>query len=174
MIRGKKAQTPLIALICFIIVVLIFGFLIYDFNANPSKNPFIHVNNTNLNYSRLYPDSDLTPGDVLTSNTSIICQAGYTKTVRDVPLSLRKEVYAEYDVPYPAPAGSFEVDHFLPLELGGSNDIKNLWLEPAPEFHEKDKVENYLHDQVCNHGMDIEEAQREIVTDWYAIYLQIK
>lgn len=125
--------------------------------------------------SRLYPDPTLTPGDVLTSDVSQICMSGYTATVRDVPLSEKKEVYAEYGVSYPQPTGTYEVDHFIPLELGGSNDIKNLWLEPAsptPGFHQKDQFENYEHREVCSGAITIQEAQQRMVTDWYKYWLQ--
>lgn len=37
----------------------------------------------------------------------------------------------------------------------------------------QDKVENYLHDQVCSGAMTLRAAQEAIVRDWYAIYLQI-
>lgn len=42
---------------------------------------------------------------------------------------------------------------------GGSNNIANLWPEaasPKPGFHEKDQVENYLHDQVCSGAISFE------------------
>jgi hypothetical protein len=63
------------------------------------------------------------------------------------------------------------------LELGGSNDLKNLWPEPAeprPGFHEKDRVENYLHRQVCSGRMSLADAQKQIQTDWLAVYEKIK
>jgi hypothetical protein len=69
--------------------------------------------------------------------------------------------------------GQYEVDHFVSLELGGSNDISNLFpeaAEPKPGFHEKDRVENYLHDQVCRGALTLAEAQREIATNWLAVY----
>jgi len=59
------------------------------------------------------------------------------------------------------------------LELGGSNDIANLWPEaavPKPGFHEKDKVENYLHNQVCNGSITLKQAQIEIATNWLNVY----
>jgi len=71
----------------------------------------------------------------------------------------------------------YEVDHFIPLELGGSNDIKNLWLEPAepkPGFHEKDIVENCLHYQVCFGNESLQKAQEEIRSDWYSVYQRIQ
>ena len=39
--------------------------------------------------------------------------------------SMRDQVYAEYKR-MPG-LGCFVVDHLVPLELGGSNDLKNLW-----------------------------------------------
>jgi hypothetical protein len=59
------------------------------------------------------------------------------------------------------------------LELGGSNDLANLWPEaasPTPGFHQKDQVENYLHDQVCSGAMTLKDAQNEIATNWLVVY----
>ena len=135
--------------------------------------PIRHVGPANL-----YPDSRLTPGDVFSSATvEEVCERGYTKRVRHVPRSKKEHVFANYGIPYPQPEGAYEVDHFIPLELGGSNDVKNLWLEPAnphPGFHEKDIVENYLHHEVCTGHKTLHDAQEEIRTDWYRVYLQIK
>ena len=69
--------------------------------------------------------------------------------------------------------GQYEVDHLVSLQLGGSNDIANLWPEaasPTPGFHQKDQVENSLHDQVCSGAMPLTEAQNEIATNWLAVY----
>ena len=94
-----------------------------------------------------------------------------------VSLAVKKEVYAAYGVAYPQPSGSYELDHFVPLELGGSNDPKNLWpeaAEPRPGFHEKDKVENYLHKLVCSGTMRLLEAQQAIESDWYSEFLTMR
>jgi hypothetical protein len=54
---------------------------------------------------------------------------------------------------------TLEIDHIISLELGGSNDIANLYPEKAslpagaPGFHIKDKLENELHDIVCDGTM---------------------
>ena len=87
-----------------------------------------------------------------------------------VSTATKKQVYAEYGVSYPQPKGEYEVDHFIPLEIGGSNDIKNLWPEPAtptPGFHQKDQFENFEHGQVCNGKISAAEAQSRMVSDWY-------
>jgi hypothetical protein len=69
------------------------------------------------------------------------------------------------------------VDHLISLELGGSNDIKNLWPQPyypRPGAHEKDVLENWLHRQVCVGNITIERAQQAIAQDWYTAYQHMK
>jgi hypothetical protein len=119
------------------------------------------------------PDPACTPGAIFPAATvDEICTPGYTTKVRDVPIELKDQVYAEYGIASHEP-GQYEVDHLIPLEAGGSNDIANLWPEPAdprPGFHEKDQVENYIHDQVCSGRVPLQQAQLEIATDWVAVY----
>jgi len=89
-----------------------------------------------------------------------------------VPFSEKDQAYAEYGI-YHHYSGQYEVDHLVPLELGGSNDIANLWPEaasPTPGFHQKDEVENYLHDQVCSGAVSLKDAQTEIATNWLVVY----
>ncbi len=119
------------------------------------------------------PDPACTPGAIIpTATKDQICQPGYSKNVRDVPTSEKDQVYAEYGITSHS-AGEYEVDHLISLELGGSNDIANLWPEPAqpvPGFHQKDQVENYMHDQMCSGAVSLQQAQIQIATDWLAIY----
>jgi hypothetical protein len=115
------------------------------------------------------PDPACTPGAVFPNVTAAqICRPGYAKSVRNVPNSVKDQVYREYGIRSHR-AGQYEVDHLVSLELGGSNDIANLWpeaAEPRPGFHEKDRYENYLHDQVCQGAISLPEAQRRIAADW--------
>ena len=123
--------------------------------------------------ARLYPDPKLTPGAILTTDASKLCTPGYSSTVRNVSTATKKQVYVEYGLSYPQPAGSYEVDHFISLELGGSNDITNLWPEPAsptPGFHQKDQFENFEHEQICKGIISVQEAQHRMMTDWYYYY----
>lgn len=114
-------------------------------------------------------DKVCTPGAVFPNATKkVICVSGYTAKVRSVTASTKRKVFAEYGVTVHS-GSTYEVDHLIPLELGGSNDIANLWAEPAnpkPGFHEKDKVENYLHKQVCSGAMSLKDAQQIMATDW--------
>ena len=97
-----------------------------------------------------------------------ICKPGYVSSVRNVPQNVKDQVFAEYGVTS-HPTGAYEVDHLISLELGGSNNIKNLWPEPytGPDnAHEKDKIENSLHAQVCGGKIKLQDAQDEIAKNW--------
>jgi len=120
------------------------------------------------------PDPSLSPGDTLDVTAADICVTGYSSKVRDVPQSVKNQVYAEYGITSHEP-GSYEVDHIISLELGGSNSIRNLF--PEPYFgdwnaHIKDKLENKLHSLVCSGQLDLTTAQQEISTDWINAYIK--
>lgn len=120
------------------------------------------------------PDHECTPGAIFENATKeIICVKGYSSTVRNVSVSLKKKVFAQYSIEYPLPFGSYEVDHLIPLSLGGSNDIANLWpksAEPFPGFYEKNITGNYLLEQVCAGNISLAIAQKRIANDWFLIY----
>ena len=119
------------------------------------------------------PDSACTPGSIISTATrEQICVSGYARNVRNVTDAEKNQSYAEYDITTHGP-GQYEVDHLISLELGGSNDIANLWpeaAEPRPGFHEKDQTENYLHDQVCSGAVALDQAQAQIATNWLDVY----
>ncbi|GHO49531.1 HNH endonuclease signature motif containing protein [Ktedonospora formicarum] len=121
-------------------------------------------------------DKACTPGAIFANATKgKICVPGYASSVRNVTTSLKNKVYTSYGIKKRKP-GQYEVDHLVSLQLGGNNDISNLWPEPAspkPGFHEKDRVENWLHDQVCDGKMTLKDAQIKIATDWVAVYKSI-
>jgi hypothetical protein len=121
----------------------------------------------------ILPDPKLTPGDTFDVSAQDVCISGYTKKVRNVPAEMKREVYEEYGVASHDP-GDYEVDHLIPLELGGSNSIKNLW----PESHRtspwiaqvKDQLEGKLHELVCSGQLDLKAAQQAIASNWIEAY----
>ncbi|AWN23210.1 HNH endonuclease [Deinococcus irradiatisoli] len=121
------------------------------------------------------PNPTLTPGDVLTSDRAVICRSGYTQTVRNVPSSLKTQVYRSYGVTSRQP-GEYEIDHLISLELGGSNSVRNLWPESYVtkplNAHVKDSLENKLHALACNGTISMKEAQQAIAQDWTAAYVK--
>jgi hypothetical protein len=122
---------------------------------------------------RIMPNYDLTPGHIMETNDNLVCQKGYSRTVRYVSMKKRKQVYEDYGVKYPQIPGNYEVDHFIPLSLGGSNELENLWVQPSPEFRWKDKVEFVLWRKVCKNEITLLEAQK-IIKNWYSYYEKIK
>lgn len=119
------------------------------------------------------PDSGCTPGAIFENVTAQdICTPGYSKKARNVSTKTKNQVYEEYGITKHE-KGEYEVDHFISLELGGSNDIANLFpeaAEPRPGFHEKDKIENYLHAEVCAGRMTLAEAQKNVSWEWVKTY----
>jgi hypothetical protein len=120
------------------------------------------------------PDPECSPGAIFPKATTVeICISGYTKKVRNVSASLKKKIYKAYGISYPQKTGSYEMDHIIPLELGGSNESANLFPEsrdPDPGFREKDVVENFLHQEACAGRIPLDQAQKAIATDWTKIY----
>ena len=126
------------------------------------------------------PDPACTPGAVdpaVTQDTiqQTICVANYTASVRP-PTSFTtplKRVLMEAYGYGSLPLVDYELDHLVSLELGGApRDPANLWPEPwtgAANAHQKDAVENALHDQVCHGVVALADAQRQIALNWLAV-----
>jgi hypothetical protein len=107
-----------------------------------------------------------------TSDAKQICAKSFrTKPYRKTTPAMKKHVCAEYQVK-PCPlAEKMEIDHLLPLELGGLDDERNLWVQMAPEFHWKDALENKLKHLVCiDKTLDLATAQKAIMVDWPSAY----
>jgi hypothetical protein len=119
-------------------------------------------------------DSACTPGARFAGVTAAdVCRPGYAGSVRNVPESMKRAVYARYGIAGSHHGSAFEVDHLISLELGGSNVIENLWPEaaaPLPGFHQKDKLENALHREVCAGTSTLARAQQLIRRNWLAAY----
>lgn len=119
----------------------------------------------------LLPDPVCTPGAAQTSDLGVICGTS-TSVRRQVSEETRQRAFAEYGVALHNPPGTYELDHLIPLEIGGSNDIANLWPEAAPGFRRKDEVEDFLHDSVCSGRMGVSDAQRAIASDWTRVVVK--
>ena len=119
-----------------------------------------------------------TPGAVGAMSKTQLCDPSFrTGTVRNVTQAAKLKACALYGVPRERCTGKlYEIDHLISLELGGTNDLKNLWPQPynpKPGAKEKDSVENILHRQVCTGTITLQQAQKAISTDWYAVYLSL-
>jgi hypothetical protein len=121
------------------------------------------------------PDPACTPGstDPAVTQATIrttICVRGWTATIRP-PAS--ETTALKHGTAYPAygiPQGTVsELDHLVPLELGGSNDVTNLWPEAGAIPNAKDPAENDLTADVCAGELTLTAAQAAIAADWETV-----
>jgi hypothetical protein len=124
------------------------------------------------------PDRRCSPGAYYSGLTrAVICAAGFrTGSIRDVPQSEKYAVEREYRMPARLYGRTIEIDHIVPLELGGSNDIANLFPEPgagAAGYHAKDRLENRLRALVCSGRVTLASARAGIARNWEAMYRQL-
>jgi hypothetical protein len=144
-----------------------------------------------------WPNRALTPGavDAAVTDASICAhdwapgdpprEGGdltYSKAARHTSTHLKDAVFAEYAVVNPHDGGhSWEVDHLVPLSLGGRDVRENLWPESrigdGMNAWAKDRLEYRLYRMVCDPppGMarlPLAQAQAAFRTDWVAAYRQ--
>lgn len=104
-----------------------------------------------------------------------ICVSGWTATVRPPASYTTRLKLQQMAVQHIAGLPSaVEEDHLISLEIGGHpTDPKNLWPQhwsPPWGAHDKDRLENALHRDVCAGRETLAQAQHEIATNWIAAY----
>lgn len=130
------------------------------------------------------PDPACTPGAIDTAVTqadigSTICSSGWTSSVRPPESMTETAKYQSMDAyDSPGSASEYEYDHLVPLELGGSSDVRNLWPEldtgspsqfdSSDSYGEnaKDGVEDRLNAAVCSGEVTLAAAQQAIAANW--------
>ena len=122
----------------------------------------------------IVPNRSLTPGAVHAVTLKEICSSTDDDLDPRVPSSTERAVLREYGLPSNGPSRNYQIDYLVNPQLGGTNDIRNLWPEPDSNAQwnaqSKDELERHLHQMVCNQTVDLAVAQREIATDWIAAY----
>jgi hypothetical protein len=122
----------------------------------------------------IVPDPTLTPGAVRTTDAGEICSHG-TRELRHWSRDRDDQIMIEYGLPS-GPHPDFEIDHLIPLAIGGSDDDWNIWpeprrsIEPIWNAERKDKLEWRLRELVCSGAVGVAEAQRAIAEDWTEAY----
>jgi len=138
---------------------------------NLTLHAFLFLIMGSLAHAGALPDASKTPGAIRAVDVQTLCTTK-TSAVRNVTKSTKQDVLNAYGNP-PCDNGQCEIDHLISLELGGSNDISNLWPQSyigACNAHQKDRLENRLHALVCRYEIGLEAAQHEIATDWIDAY----
>jgi hypothetical protein len=122
------------------------------------------------------PDPACTPGAINPTVTLDIVRSGRLRTgcVRNcVTTQFQKGVeYDRYGVH--KDRETCELDHLVPLKLGGADSLDNIWPQCGPfgaagmkiYFKEKDVVEDYFTALVKTGQMGLRDAQEAIAKDW--------
>lgn len=128
------------------------------------------------------PNQKLTPGVVRELTLHEICTTRWGLDRRHVTAAMRREAFTRYGLRGPNDPACrkdkhgrrFELDHLIPRQLGGADDVNNLF----PQCYAgrpwnavlKDRLENRLHKDVCAGTITLEDAQQGIAKDWRALY----
>ena len=119
------------------------------------------------------PDPKSTPGAAYADVTATeICDLHYVLGVRQPRFNDKVEAFANYGVSI-HDREFFQVDHLIPISLGGSNDLKNLWPQPyagSRGADAKDRLERQLRGLVCSHKLSLKAAQQAIAKNWWTAY----
>jgi hypothetical protein len=117
------------------------------------------------------PIPRLTPGATQSVTLSSLCELKEDPTPA-VDDAIARKVFQEYRLPISS-RSAYELDFLVTPELGGSQDVRNLWPEPyysTWNARVKDQLEDYLHEAVCTGALPLSTAQKEISGDWIAAY----
>jgi hypothetical protein len=119
------------------------------------------------------PNLQLTPGVVAVTDRLAVCQG--PKRMR-VPLSPwdQQTVYDEYGISAKQ-ARRYGMDYLVPLQLGGAPVVQNAWpvLVRGLGYHEKESLNARLRVSVCRGDIPLEVAQKQITTDWFALWVKL-
>ena len=123
------------------------------------------------------PDPGCTPGSVGSTDQAQVCASGkpsFSDAHRPAEAATagpKTAAMRAYHVPA-TDRPRTEYDHLVPLALGGSNDVSNLWpqvsdLSIADSYNSKDAVELHLWHAVCrDHAVKLTDAQAAVARDW--------
>ncbi|PIT01989.1 hypothetical protein TSA1_15365 [Bradyrhizobium nitroreducens] len=142
-----------------------------------------------------HPRWDLTPGVVRDISVTQICRTKWGEDARGVTAAMKQNVIDAYrfDVNQ-CPLTTFrgkrvrrlEIDHLIPRSIGGADEEANLWPQCYEQVrpdkneqengaHKKDRLETYIHAELCRNPSDelLAEYQTKIRSDWISFYHEI-
>lgn len=140
--------------------------------ADPVPQAIIDASTASRQFTTEMVDQDITQANI----QDTICHKRFTKTIRPaVTYTNGVKFKLMHDAGIPeADADKYELDHIVPLILGGHpRKLANLMLQPYEGVlgaRQKDRLEIKLQNMVCDGEIDLPTAQREIGSDWVSTY----
>ncbi len=118
------------------------------------------------------PNPQLTPGQVALRDVGAVCQQP-KRSRTQIPFYQQQSIYFSYRIAL-SDSVNYGLDYLVPLQLGGAAVQSNIW--PAAlrgvGFHQKEQLNYRLRLLVCQAGMPLDQAQQQIVADWYALWIR--
>lgn len=115
-------------------------------------------------------------GSVLPVTKEEVCDINYPLTVKEIPIDKKEEIFNLYGIAFNVRnRNRYETDYIISSDLGGSNNIDNLWTQSYNGIwnaYDKDKLEVYLHTLVCKGILDLDVAQQKMAKNWVENYIR--
>jgi 5-methylcytosine-specific restriction endonuclease McrA len=124
------------------------------------------------------PDRSCSPGAYSPRLTkAVICSSRFhhRKTTR-VSRSEKHAVEREYGLPTGSYSRALVIDHIVPLRVGGTNNIANLFPEEyafanhSPGYVVKNRLDGQLRARICAGRIALRAAQRQIAANWERLF----
>src|SRR5476651_379512 len=119
------------------------------------------------------PSSFQTPGAKSKANDAQVCAADFEASVKPMAKWQKDQALERYGKRPEDFTG--DLDHLIPIALGGTNDPENLWPIPASKEmgpEQKKALDLKLHEMVCAKTLTLKAAQDAIKKDWVKAYAQ--
>jgi hypothetical protein len=115
------------------------------------------------------PHKDMTPGSLCERSSTTRYPEHVKYCDRDVDGETKRQIFVAYDREFGYETtkmnrSSFKIDHLIPLCLGGSNDVSNLWPQHVTIYENTDPLEPFLCDVLSRGRIKQAEAVQLILT----------
>ncbi len=95
------------------------------------------------------PHKEMTPGSLCEKGNKTRYPEKVKYCERDVNTETKRQIFVTYDKEFgyqttQMERSSFKIDHLVPLCLGGSNEIDNLWPQHVSVYENTDPLEPFL------------------------------
>lgn len=123
-----------------------------------------------LGNSAELPDRSITPGAVRKIGMAEVCAKDFPHETH-ISAMARRRVFRDYQIP-DEDQDDYIIDHLVPIAIGGSRAIENLWPMHTEQWARKQQLELRLAAEVCNGQITLRDAQDAIRDDWSEAYVR--